>query len=325
MYKTNPVDLKRLKYFVAVAEELHFGRAAKKLKMTQPPLSQQIQLLEQELGMMLFHRTRRHVELTSIGRVFLTEARTLLQQSELAVARTRRVQRGETGRLSIGWMPWSVLTPLPYMIREFCQKFPDVSLDIHSLSAEGQVEALHEGTIDAGFVLWTTDLGTPSRSGRLKNEIIMKPRLVIVAPENHRFASIPPRELSELANEPYILFKRESGPTYYDYVVSFYQRNGLALNIRHEADHPSTVLGLVAAGLGLTLLPFSSTHAPPGVVCCDLPTMPPRLEIALSWRPQNDSTLLQNFTDTIRSYPAMHSDSAHITDDGSGTNTLKVG
>jgi DNA-binding transcriptional LysR family regulator len=316
------MDLKRLKYFVAVAEELHFGRAAKKLKMTQPPLSQQIQLLEQELGMLLFHRTRRHVELSSIGRVFLTEARTLLQQTELAVARTRRVQRGETGCLSIGWMPWSVLTPLPYMIREFCQRFPDVHLDVHSLSAEGQVEALHEGTIDAGFVLWTTD---PSRTGRLKNEIIMKPRLVIVAPETHRFAATPPRELGELANEPYILFKRDSGPTFYDYVVSFYQRNGLALNIRHEADHPSTVLGLVAAGLGLTLLPFSSTHAPPGVVCCELPTTPPRLEIALSWRPQNDSTLLQNFTDTIRSYHGAHPDAGRISGDGGGTQKLKAG
>jgi DNA-binding transcriptional LysR family regulator len=319
------MDLKRLKYFVAVAEELHFGHAAKKLKMTQPPLSQQIQLLEQELGMMLFHRTRRHVELTSIGRVFLTEARALLQQSELAVARTRRVQRGETGRLSIGWMPWSVLTPLPYMIREFCQRFPDVHLDVHSLSAEGQVEALHEGSIDAGFVLWTTDLGAPSSSGRLKNEIIMRPRLVIVAPENHRFASTPPRELSELANEPYILFKRESGPVFYDYVVSFYQRNGLALNIRHEADHPSTVLGLVAAGLGLTLLPFSATHAPPGVVCCEMPTTSPRLEIALTWRPQNDSTLLQNFTDTIRSYHPTHTDTARLTGDESGTQKLKAG
>src|ERR1051325_6743478 len=306
------MDLRRLKYFVTVAEELHFGRAAKRLHITQPPLSQQIQLLEHELDMMLFNRTRRRVELTSIGKVFLVEARALLQQSDDAVARTRRVQRGEAGRLSIGWMPWSVLTPLPYMIREFCQRFPEVHLDVHSLSAEGQVEALHEGTIDAGFVLWTTDLGTPSRTGRLKNEIIMKPRLVIVAPETHRFAATPPRELSELANEPYILFKRESGPTFYDYVISFYQRNGLALNIRHEADHPSTVLGLVAAGLGLTLLPFSSTHAPPGVVCCELPTTPPRLEIALSWRPQNDSTLLQNFTDTIRSYHGTHPDTGRI-------------
>jgi DNA-binding transcriptional LysR family regulator len=302
------MDLKRLKYFVAVAEELHFGHAAKKLKMTQPPLSQQIQLLEHELGMILFHRTRRHVELTSIGRVFLAEARALLQQSELAVARTRRVQRGETGRLSIGWMPWSVLTPLPYMIREFCQRYPEVHLDVHSLSAEGQLEALHEGTIDAGFVLWTSDLGVPSRSSRLKTEIIMRPRLLIVAPENHRFASARPAELADLTNEPYILFKRESGPVFYDYVVSFYQRNGLGLNIRHEADHPSTVLGLVAAGLGITLLPFTSTQAPPGVVCCDLPATSPRLEIALTWRPQNDSTLLQNFTDTIRSYHARAGD-----------------
>jgi DNA-binding transcriptional LysR family regulator len=296
------MDLKRLRYFVTVADELHFGRAAKKLGMTQPPLSQQIQLLENELGMRLFHRTRRHVELSSIGKVFLAEARSLLKQSEEAVARTRRVQRGETGRLSIGWMPWSILTPLPYMIREFCQRFPEVHLDVHSLSAEGQVDALNEGTIDAGFVLWTSDFGLPSRSGRLKTEIIMRPPLVLVAPDSHRFASRAPLELAELANQPYILFKRESGQVFYDYVISFYQRNGIQLNIRHEADHPSTVLGLVAAGLGITLLPLTSMHAPPGVVCCDLPAASPRLEIALTWRPQNDSTLLANFTETIREY-----------------------
>ncbi|HEY1374851.1 MAG TPA: LysR substrate-binding domain-containing protein [Candidatus Binatia bacterium] len=296
------MDLKRLKYFVTVAEELHFGHAAKKLHMTQPPLSQQIQLLEHELGMTLFNRTRRRVELTSIGKVFLLEARALLQQSEDAVARTRRVQRGEAGRLSIGWMPWSVLTPLPFMIREFCERFPDVHLDVHSLSAEAQLEALHEGTIDAGFVLWTSDFGLPARTGRLKTEIILKPPLVVVVPQNHRFASSGRVEIAELADEPYILFKRESGQVFYDYVISFYHRNGLRLNIRHEADHPSTVLGLVAAGLGITILPYTSTHGIPGVVCCDLPAASPQLEIALTWRPQNDSTLLANFTKTIRDY-----------------------
>jgi len=296
------MDLKRLKYFVTVAEELHFGRAAKRLHITQPPLSQQIQLLEHELGMMLFHRTRRRVELSSIGKVFLVEARALLKQSEDAVARTRRVQRGEAGRLSIGWMPWSVLTPLPFMIREFCQRFPEVHLDVHSLSAESQLEALHEGTIDAGFVLWISDFGLPARTGRLKTEIVLKPPLVVVVPQTHRFASAGRVELADLANEPYILFKRESGQVFYDYVISFYQRNGLRLDIRHEADHPSTVLGLVAAGLGITILPYTSTHAIPGVVCCDLPAASPQLEIALTWRPQNDSTLLANFTETIRNY-----------------------
>src|SRR4051812_46546158 len=181
------MDLKRLRYFVTVAEELHFGHAAKRLHITQPPLSQQIQLLEQELAMTLFYRTRRRVELTSIGKVFLAEARALLLQSEEALARTRRVQRGEAGRLSIGWMPWSVLTPLPHMIREFCERYPDVHLDVHSLSAEGQLDALNEAIIDAGFVLWTSDLGLPSRTSRLRTEIIMKPPLVVVAPKNHRF------------------------------------------------------------------------------------------------------------------------------------------
>ena len=317
------MDLRRLKYFVTVAEELHFGRAAKRLHITQPPLSQQIQLLEHELDMMLFNRTRRRVELTSIGKVFLVEARALLKQSDDAVARTRRVQRGEAGRLSIGWMPWSVLTPLPFMIREFCQRFPEVHLDVHSLSAEGQLEALHEGTIDAGFVLWISDFGLPSRTGPLKTEIVLKPPLVVVVPQNHRFASAGRVELADLTNEPYILFKRESGQVFYDYVISFYQRNGLRLNIRHEADHPSTVLGLVAAGLGITILPFTSTHAIPGVVCCDLPAASPQLEIALTWRPQNESTLLANFTETIRNYRLLEENVSGR--EGTGLERLKAG
>jgi DNA-binding transcriptional LysR family regulator len=317
------MDLRRLKYFVTVAEELHFGRAAKRLHITQPPLSQQIQLLEHELDMMLFNRTRRRVELTSIGKVFLVEARALLQQSDDAVARTRRVQRGEAGRLSIGWMPWSVLTPLPFMIREFCQRFPEVHLDVHSLSAEGQLEALHEGTIDAGFVLWISDFGLPSRTGPLKTEIVLKPPLVVVVPQNHRFASAGRVELADLTNEPYILFKRESGQVFYDYVISFYQRNGLRLNIRHEADHPSTVLGLVAAGLGITILPFTSTHVIPGVVCCDLPAASPQLEIALTWRPQNESTLLANFTETIRNYRLLEENVSGR--EGTGLERLKAG
>ena len=317
------MDLRRLKYFVTVAEELHFGRAAKRLHITQPPLSQQIQLLEHELDMMLFNRTRRRVELTSIGKVFLVEARALLKQSDDAVARTRRVQRGEAGRLSIGWMPWSVLTPLPFMIREFCQRFPEVHLDVHSLSAESQLEALHEGTIDVGFVLWISDFGLPSRTGPLKTEIVLKPPLVVVVPQNHRFAAAGRVELADLTNEPYILFKRESGQVFYDYVISFYQRNGLRLNIRHEADHPSTVLGLVAAGLGITILPFTSTHAIPGVVCCDLPAASPQLEIALTWRPQNESTLLANFTETIRNYRLLEENVSGR--EGTGLERLKAG
>jgi DNA-binding transcriptional LysR family regulator len=129
--------------------------------------------------------------------------------------------------------------------------------------------------------------------------------------------------LTDLTNEPYILFKRESGQVFYDYVISFYQRNGLRLNIRHEADHPSTVLGLVAAGLGITILPFTSTHAIPGVVCCDLPAASPQLEIALTWRPQNESTLLANFTETIRNYRLLEENVSGR--EGTGLERLKAG
>ena len=297
------MELRHLRYFIAVADELHFSRAANKLHMTQPPLSQQIRLLESELQMKLLNRTKRRVELTPVGRVFLGEARAIVAQADAAIGRTKRVQRGEVGSLSIGWMPWSDLTALPFVIRQFSERYPDVHLEVHNLPVSEQIAALHSGKIDVGFLLQPAASGAPPLAvGALQTEVVMKQKLVVVAPKNHKFASKKQVEFAQLANEPYILFKRESGPIFYDYVISLYQRHGLSLNVRHEADHPSTVVGLVAAGLGITILPFATNRIIPGVVYCYLSPNSASVETVLAWRPQNESALLSKFIDTVRKY-----------------------
>jgi DNA-binding transcriptional LysR family regulator len=271
--------------------------------MTQPPLSQQIRLLETNLNVTLFHRTKRRVELTATGRSFLSEARTIVSSAEAVVGMVRRVHRGEAGRLSVGWKPWADLTALPPMIRAFCERYPDVQLQIHSLTVDEQVSALLSGTLDVGFIVRPYHPTSPHFHEReLASQFIIRQPLAVVVPKSHKFASQRRIVLAQLSHEPYILFRRDSSPVFYDYVISLYQRSGLSLNVRHEADHPSTVLGLVAAGLGITILPYSASTRSSDVVFCRFPQKHGSLEIMLAWRRKNESALLKQFTETIISY-----------------------
>jgi DNA-binding transcriptional LysR family regulator len=293
------VNFRQLEYFVAVADELHFGRAAARLGIAQPPLSQQIRRLEAGLKMQLFYRTKRHVELTTSGRMFLKEARSILAHVDSAMSATRRLQHGEAGILSIGWTPWSDLTSLPAMVGKFCALYPDVHLQMHNMIVSEQVAALASGRIDVGFLVRPCDDSLTVPLPGITTEAIARRPLIVALPRRHRLASRQRLTLAELAREPYILFKRETAPLFYDYVISLYQRKSLPLNVRHEADHPSTMMGLVAAGIGLTLLPLTVDHRYSGIVFRTL-AEGARLDIALAWRARNDSALIERFRRTIR-------------------------
>jgi DNA-binding transcriptional LysR family regulator len=288
------MELRHLKYFVAVAEELHFGKAANKVHISQPPLSQQIRQLETELGTKLLHRTKRRVELTHSGRLFLQDARATLARADEAIARVKRAQRGEVGHLSIGWLPWSDFTALPSMVGKFCERYSDVHLDMHYLAAPELMSALHAGRIDVGFLL------QPFDTAALRTELVVRHPLVVALPKTNKLSAMRQIRFSDLANERYILFKRDSSPGFYDYVISLCQREGVTLNVRHEASHTLTVLALVAAGLGVTLLPFGGDYARSGVTFRRLVPPPPFFEVALAWRQQNESPLLKRFIETIR-------------------------
>ena len=203
------MELRHLRYFVTVAEELHFGRAAQRLQIAQPPLSQQIRQLEEELGVQLFHRTKRSVQLTEAGQLFLEEACQILTRAEQAIQIVQRADRGETGRLTLGFVGSATYSVLPVVLKVFRKRFPEVLLSLHEMTTTQQVQALHEDRIHLGFVR------PPIHEQELMIESILKEPFVAVLPKFHRLANETQISLRSLANDPFILFPRYLGSGFY--------------------------------------------------------------------------------------------------------------
>ncbi|HYQ38822.1 MAG TPA: LysR substrate-binding domain-containing protein [Pseudomonas sp.] len=249
------MELRHLRYFIAVAEELHFGRAAEQLGISQPPLSQQIQALEDELGVRLFERTNRRVALSEVGRLFLPEARQVLAQLEQAVAVARRAQRGELGELKVGFTSSAPFTStIPRAILAFRQACPEVHLELRELNSRGVAEAVHEGRLQVGMLRPLADLPP----GLEVLELFAEP-LVAFLPSGHPLAAgaaagLP---LAELASEPFMYFPRTFGTGLYDQLLNLALAAGFTPRIVQEANEAVTLIGLVATGLGVTVLPAS--------------------------------------------------------------------
>jgi DNA-binding transcriptional LysR family regulator len=238
-----------LQSFVAVAEELHFGRAAKRLNISQPPLTKQIQRLERELGVALLERTKRKVELTAAGSVLLEEARSLLQQTEAATELVRKTERGETGHLSVGFIDAAIYSVVPAIVERFTRSYPDVTLELSDLRIPDQVRGVSEGRLDVGFI-------HPPVSGKhLAIETVLVEPLMIAVPQQHRLASHAEIPLAELANEALIQFPRSINATLYDQIIGLCQSSGFSPKILREATPKQTIIGLVSVGLGVSLLP----------------------------------------------------------------------
>src|SRR5208282_909817 len=197
------MELRHLRYFVAVAEELHFSRAAERLHMAQPPLSQQIRQLEDELGVQLFERTRRRVQLTDAGRVVLEEARRALVQADRVVAAAHRAAEGAAGFLRVGFSSSAPYTTLPAILRAFRAQFPGVALNLYERSTEEQIELLAAGTIDVALVRRPVENAPES----LVIKTILREHLVLAMPHDHRLRSRRSVPVRALANEPFILFR----------------------------------------------------------------------------------------------------------------------
>ena len=288
------MELRHLKYFVAVAEELHFGRAARKLHIAQPPLSQQIRNLEQELGATLFDRSQRAVRLTDAGAYFLKEARQVLAHVEQAADTARRVHQGQAGRLAIGFVGSVIHTFLPEGLRTFRGRFPDVELVLQELNTAEQIKALHARRIDVGF------LYPDVQDAVLAFRPLIRTPLMVVLPKKHSLANRKTVQLKELAKEPFIANTRSSEPIVRDAFISMCHAAGFTPKIAQEAGHVQTVLGLVAAGLGACLLPdFISNIKRPGVQYVRLAGSPPRVELAVVWHSENSSALVKSFVEVI--------------------------
>lgn len=293
------MELRHLRYFVAVAEELHFHRAAERLHISQPPLSQQIRALEGELGVLLLERNRRSVSLTAAGAVFLNEAREILASVDRASEAARSVARGEAGRVAIGFVGSAMHGTLPGMLRAYRRAFPRVQLVLTELPTAAQLEALLAGRIDVGVVR------PPVREPALALETIHTEPFVVALPEDHPLASHEEVALAELVEEPFVLLARREAPGLHESLGQAMADAGGVPHVVQEAREMQTVVGLVAAGLGVSLVPASvGADEHRGVAYRPVAGSAPTVALALAWRPDDKSPVLAAFLDTARGVPA---------------------
>jgi DNA-binding transcriptional LysR family regulator len=284
------MELRHLRYFVAVAEELHFGRAAVRLHMAQPPLSQQIKQLEEELGFQLFHRTKRSVTLTAAGERFLGETRLIFSRLDQAIAQGRRTSRGELGELAIGFVGSASYSVLPPILQQFGQQFPAVELTLRELTTNLQIEALRENRIDIGLVR------PPIQDTGLVQQPILRESLVVALSSGHRLAQDRALAIAEIAPESFILFPRILAPGLYDQIIALCHQGGFSPQVVQEAVQMQTIVGLVAAGIGIALVPASLQNLQRvGVVYRPLLEETPQVEISLVWRQGDLSPTVQQF------------------------------
>jgi DNA-binding transcriptional LysR family regulator len=249
------MELRHLRYFVVLAEELHFGRAAQRLGISQPPLSQQIRALEADLKAPLFERTNRRVELTEAGRALLVEARATLDQAERAAAAVGQAQRGQIGELRIGFAPSApLIAPFTATLLAFRKAAPGVRLVLDDQVSPQQVEALMERRLHIGFIRSPSVPELPDALAAL--ELHREPLAAFMSAD-HALARQRTVALKALANEPFVFFPRSHGTSLYDQVFALCRKAGFTPRIAQEARANATILGLVAVGLGVTILPTS--------------------------------------------------------------------
>lgn len=283
------VDVRQLRYFLAVAEELHFGRAAQRVQIAQPALSQQIRRLEAEIGVELFHRTKRHVELSTAGEALVRHARRALDEVDAGIDDARRADRGEIGALTIGFIESAATTIVPTAVREFRGDHPNVALTLRELSVDAQLDGLRSETLDVGIVR------PPVEPGNLALEQVVDEPLVAAVPSGHELAARRRIGAVRLAREPLVLLAREMVPGLYDQVIALQQEHAGAATIAQEATSIQAVLGLVAAGLGISLLPASVRALERSGVSCVSVVPSPRSSMLLAYRRGDRSPLTRAF------------------------------
>jgi DNA-binding transcriptional LysR family regulator len=287
------VELRHLRYFVAVGDALNFGRAAAALHIAQPPLSRAIRALETELGTPLFDRDPRGARLTGAGAALLPEARRLLRDAEAFRAGARQHAAGEAGTLAIGFVSTAAYNVLPRIVPAFRARRPGVRLALREATSDLQPSALLGGSLDVGFLI------PGPLDPALGYAPLHRESLIAALPGRRRW---PGRvALRSLAREPFILFPREVAPELHDAIVALCRRAGFAPQIGQEAIQMQTIVSLVAGGMGVSLVPASLEHLRrDGVVYRPLVERGPRVEIGLAWRASDDSPLTRAFVAEAR-------------------------
>ncbi|WP_321848993.1 LysR family transcriptional regulator [Burkholderia diffusa] len=295
-------DLRQWRYFVTVADERHFGRAAERLSMTQPPLSQAIRALEDALGVALFARTKRSVALTAVGAALLPDVRRLLASADALPPLARRLARGEAGSLSLAFVSTADYGLLPSLLRAFGARYPQVRLQLAEATSDVQIDELVAGRIDAGLVIPPVP---PRHAAGLSYLPVVREPLVVAMPA----AAAPgvpedqPVHLAELAALPLVIFPRRLAPGFYDIITGCYGAAGETPRIGQEAIQMQTIVSLVSAGMGVALVPQSLRNLRrTGVVYRPLAGDAPVVETGLVWRTGDVSPVLAGFIDVVRAH-----------------------
>ncbi|WP_163575521.1 LysR family transcriptional regulator [Halomonas faecis] len=275
------MDFKQLRYFTTVVEEGSISAAAKRIPLAQPALSRQLQLLEESVGAALLMRSRHGIRLTAAGEAFHGEVRRLLSEFEQAKRNARRIADGWLGQLRLGvtvmhlWVPQIVR-----LLNDFRQRHPEVTLKVVSLLSAPQIESIRRNRLDAGMLFFP-----PEDDDELCSHCLYEDRLVLVTSTGSPLAESPPRRLADLNGEDFIWFERSATPTYHDKLIHAFQRRGFTPHVVQEGADNATMLCLVAAGMGCTILPeMTMAGAPEGVVCHSLDDLDLALPLMLVWR-----------------------------------------
>lgn len=303
-----PIELRLWRQFVAVAEELHFGRAALRLHMTQPPLTQAIALLEGHLQVRLFDRTKRSVRLTPAGEALLPQARDLLATALALPAHARAAAAGDTGRLRLAFVSTVGFALLPRWVRAFREACPGVQLELIEATGDVQLQALQHDEIDAGFMLHSPGF-EPGGLAQLPHLLIAREPLVIALADQHPLATASRLSLAAVLAEPLVIFPRRILPSLYDAIFGVYHGAGQSPQVAQEAIQMQTIVNLVSAGLGVAWVPDSVRQFQrPGVVYRALASPRgkplPECETSLVWAEGGNNPALQRFLAFARTQAA---------------------
>jgi len=289
------MELRQIRYFVAVAEELHFGRAAARVHVVQPALSQQVKRLEEELGVVLLARTRRRVALTPAGRAFLEEARRTLATAHQARESALRAAAGQTGRLGVGYVDWAIYQFLPVILRHYRERYPRVDVRMLEASREGLLGAFERGSLDVAFIAFREG------EGEFAHDRVASDRLMVVLPDTHPAVARRRVPLELLAEEPWVLFPASLRSRYLELVVQACAAKGFAPRVAQEAEQMNTLAALVGAGFGVTLLPAVVANRPrAGIAVRPLAGEAPRMPLDVIWRPAGLSPVAERFLEVTR-------------------------
>lgn len=295
------MDLRQYRYFLAVAEELHFGRAAKRLHISQPSLSLQIQRLERDLGIPLLKRTKRRVELTQSGAVLVERAKAVLEAAARAEAEVKRVGRGERDRLTLGYMSAAMLPMFPAALRRFLAARPEVDIRFEQNGSSAQLRRVVAGEVDLGFV----DLarrGAEFAEGEvvLRHEPVTHERLMAALPPGHPLEGRAILRLGELANDAFVSLPREPATGFYDQIIQLCRGAGFSPRIRHEAPDLPVMLALVASGRGVALVPDCVAPLWPHGIAFRRLAERAWIDVTMIWRKDNPSAALAALVEAVR-------------------------